>query len=95
MSEREKIQKELVEFILNVKNSDGSMKFDASYGVTGGMKTLSRGKVRTITFGIARYFDGLIVIWKPNNITISGHGALALKYAGVFKSIEEVKRKLL
>lgn len=89
VSARELAQKKLVEFLLNNRNT-----FNAPYGVLDGLKDMGRGKVRTITFGIARYLDAEIVIYKENNITINGSGALAHKYCGHFKSVDEVIERL-
>ncbi len=86
MSPREIVQNQIVE-ALN-KRSD---YFDAPYGIIDSIaKTSKGGKIRTVTFGVARYLDGYIEIFSPNRIKISGQGGLAYKYEGNYKSVEEV-----
>lgn len=89
VSAREKVQQKLVEFLSSNLN-----KFNAPYGVIEGLQPFGKGKVRTITFGVARYLDATIMIYQENNISINGSGALASKYAGHFKSAEEVVERL-
>ena len=89
MSAREEAQKKLVEFLLEHRE-----KFNAPYGILDGLKPMGRGKVRTITFGIARYLDAEILIYKENNISINGSGALVSKYCGHFTSVEQVIERL-
>lgn len=89
MSPREQVQKQLVAFLTENRN-----KFNAPYGVIEGLKPMGKGKCRTITFGIARYFDGEIVIVGVDNISINGQGALVSRYCGHFTSVEEVIKKL-
>ena len=87
MSPREQIQKKLVKFL----NDNNRNKWSAPYGVLEGMDTLPKGgKVRTITFGVARYLDATIYIWSAKKIIIEGSGPLSWKYTGEFKGIEEV-----
>lgn len=87
MSEREQIQTDLVEFLEN------SGKFNAPYGIISGMKKFARGKIRTITFGVSRYFDGEIQIISPKCITVSGRGILNYKYTGKFDSVDALKAR--
>ena len=89
MSPREQVQKQLVDFLTENRN-----KFNAPCGVIPGLKPMARGKCRTITFGVARYFDGEIIIIGVDNISINGRGALASKYCGHFTSVEEVIKRL-
>ena len=88
-SDREIVQKKLVEWLL-----EHLSKFNAPYGILDGIEPFAKGKVRTVTFGIARYLDAVIRIYRPNNISIDGKGALAMKYAGNYKSLEEVIKAL-
>lgn len=88
MSIREQLQSDLVDFL------EKSGKFNAPYGILPGMKNFAKGKIRTIEFGVARYFDGTIQIISPNCLTISGRGPLAYKYAGKFDSYEQICERL-
>ena len=86
MSEREQIQNNIVAFLEQHINA-----FDAPYGVLTGLNPMKRGgKVRTITFGVARYLDATINILSPNNIIVNGQGGLAYKIKGNYKSESEV-----
>lgn len=89
MSAREEAQKKLVEFLLEHRE-----KFNALYGVIEGLKPMGYGKVRIISFGIARCLNAEIVIYKENNISINGSGALVSKYCGHFTSVEQVIQRL-
>jgi hypothetical protein len=45
--------------------------FNAPYGVLAGLDALPRGgKVRTVTFGIARWLDATLTIWSPTRLTL-------------------------
>ena len=88
-SPRELAQKAIVRFL-----ESNSSKFDAPFGVIEGMEKFGNGKLRTITFGVARYLDGEIRIYKENDIEIRGSGALISKYGGRYKSVKEVIDKL-
>ncbi len=85
MSEREEIQNDIVDFLAK------SGKFDAPYGILPGIRPFAKGKMRTVTFGVARYLDGEIQIISPKCITVSGRGALAYKYCGKFDSLQAFK----
>jgi len=62
----------------------------APYGILEGMYTMKNGgKIRTITFGVARYLDAEIQIWSPKKIVITGQGGLAYKVEGTYTSVEE------
>lgn len=85
MTPREKIQNELVQYLEN------NNYFSAPYGIIPGLEKSGKGKVRTIAFGVSRYFDGIIYIWSENNITVGGQGGLADKFCGKYSSIENLK----
>lgn len=84
MSERSDIQDKLVRFLENHANS-----FTAPYGIIAGMDNVGKGKVRVITFGVARYLDASIEIWSPNKIKIRGQGGLAYKVEGNYSNVDE------
>lgn len=85
MSERRDIQDKLVGFL--EQHAD---KFSAPYGVIAGMDNVGKGKVRTITFGTARYLDAVIYIWSPSKIQIRAIGGLAYKVEGQYHNVDEV-----
>lgn len=87
MSPREICQTKIVEFL--EKNSS---RFDAPYGVLSGIDPIKngRGKIRTITFGVARYLDASIDIWSEKRIVVKGQGGLAYKVEGNFKSADSL-----
>lgn len=84
MSPREAIQNKLVEYLEN------NNYFSAPYGIIAGLQQSGKGKVRTIAFGVSRYFDGTIFIWSGNNITVGGRGGLAYKFCGKYSSLENL-----
>lgn len=88
MSPREQIQSELSQRI-----SENSY-FSAPYGVIEGIDNLPKGgKVRTVTFGVARYLDAVAQIWSPKKITFRGQGGLAYKLPSEVSSIDEFFEK--
>lgn len=90
MSEREQIEERLVSYL-----EGQTYRFTAPYGVLTGMLPVGKGGyLRQITFGVARYLDATITIYTPKKIAIRGQGALARKYNGEYKSVEEVLVKL-
>lgn len=86
-SDREILQDRIVRLL----ESDG--RFNAPYGIIAGMRPYGKGKIREITFGISRYLDATIEIIQTDDIHVRGRGALAHKYAGRFKSLDEFKQK--
>lgn len=86
MSEREQLQNQIVEFL------ESKGKFNAPYGIIEGMQPYGKGKIRTVTFGIARYLDATIDIIKPNDLHVHGRGPLAYKYCGRYESFEKLKQ---
>lgn len=83
MSERELIQDRIVEFL-----ERNDKYFNAPYGVLTGMSNVGKGKIRTISFGVSRYLDGLIEIWNASKIIVKGQGGLAYKFEGTFRSCD-------
>lgn len=92
MSPREQLQEELYYWIESRSHS----KFTAPYGVISSLEPLKngKGKVRTITFGVARYLDATITIWSTDKITVQAAGGLAYKIEGSYGSKEELIKKL-
>ena len=84
MSDREKIQNEICEF-LNSKDY-----FDAPYGVLDGFRQIGKGKIREITFGVSRYLDASIEIWNAKKIIVRGRGGLSHKFEGEYGSKDEL-----
>lgn len=91
VSKREQLQLDIEKYLI-----DNSNRFSAPYGIICGLDNVKngKGKVRTITFGVARYLDACIYIFSENNIVITGQGGLAYKVVGNYKSINEVMDKL-
>lgn len=81
MSLREQAQQQVVEYLHTT-----SVRWTAPYGVTEGMQNIGKGKVRTITFGVARLLDAEVKIWSPTKLVIEADGPLARKVAGTFGS---------
>lgn len=84
MSPREQIQEKLENFL-----NDQSY-FNAPYGIISGLQKAGKGKVRTVTFGVARYLDATICIWSPKRLTVRGQGGLASKFNGEYSSLDEL-----
>lgn len=90
ISPREKAQQEILDF-LNAHED----KFTAPYGILSGLQDLPNGgKVRTITFGVARHLDATINVWSPTRIQIEAQGAYASHIAGDWNSVEQVIKML-
>lgn len=69
--------------------------WDAPYGVIEGMRDLPRGgKVRTVTFGVARTLDAIAWVWSADRIVIEGRGALAHAVEGEYVSVEAAVARL-
>lgn len=85
MSPREQIQQQIVTYLNN-----HSEFFNAPYGVLDGMDNVGRGKVRTITFGIARLLDAHIKIWSATRIDVDGSGPLEHKLTDTYSSVEDL-----
>lgn len=92
MSPREQLQNELVDWL-----EAYPARFTAPYGILPSLDNIKngKGKVRTITFGVARYLDATIYIWSTDRITVQAAGPLAYKIDGsTFKNAEELKQVL-
>lgn len=89
MSEREEIQKKIYNALEENKDY-----WDAPYGILMGMKSIGKGKIRTVVFGVSRYLDAIVEIWSPNRIVIRGEGGLAYKVEDEFKSAYEAIERL-
>jgi hypothetical protein len=82
-SPREQVQARLVEYL-----SDEPF-WSAPYGVIAGVATLPQGgKVRNVTFGVARWLDAHATIWSVDRIDVEGHGALAYRVEGRYESVD-------
>ena len=78
MSPREQLQHRLVDWL-----EAYPARFTAPYGILPGLEDLPKGgKVRTVTFGVARYLDATVYIWSPNRLTVKAQGPLAYKIDG-------------
>ena len=85
MSKRAEAANKIVNYLTSELN-----KFNAPYGVLSSEIPIGKGKIRQITFGIARYLDATINIYSEKRFKIQGRGALASKYNGDFESVEQV-----
>lgn len=87
MSPREQIQNQLTDWLETTSD-----KWTAPYGILPGMEDLPRGgKVRTITFGMARWLDATVYIWSPTKFTFRAAGPRSPGLDGVTcKSLDEV-----
>lgn len=84
-SPREQIQIDLMEYLSN------RGVFNAPYGILDGMETLSKGgKVRTVTFGQARYLDATVYIFSPTNITIRAQGSASYRLNSKYNSYQSL-----
>jgi len=84
-SPREQIQIDLVNYL------NENTRFNAPYGVIAGMDTLPKGgKVRTVTFGQARWLDATALIFSPNNICIKAAGPASVKLQDRYKSLTDL-----
>lgn len=72
MSKREEVANQIGEWLITHKST-----FDAPYGVIPGFANRGKGKIRTITFGVARHLDAVVEIWSPILIRLRGQGRLA------------------
>ena len=79
MSPREEAQNKLVDWLETT-----SGKWNAPYGILPGLENLKRGgKVRTITFGMARWLDATAYIWSPTKITFMAAGPASTRLDGL------------
>jgi hypothetical protein len=87
MSPREQAQEEIEDYL----NEDSY--FNAPYGIISGLTSIGKGKIRTITFGVARHLDAEIQIWSIKDIRVRGLGGLAYKFEGNYSSVAELISK--
>lgn len=80
MSEREQIQTDITDYLEN------DPYFSAPYGIIEGMRSVGKGKIREISFGVSRYLDATVEIWNPNKIVVTGQGGLSYKFEGTYSS---------
>jgi hypothetical protein len=72
-----------------------SAYWTAPYGILDGFDRLPRGgRVRTITFGVARYLDATAYIWSPTRIEVRAEGPLAHRVEGSYGSVDELIARL-
>ena len=93
MSPREELQNNLQDWIEMRSKS----KFTAPYGVIGSLEPVKngKGKVRTITFGVARYLDATLFIFGVKDIRCLASGPMSPKIDGAqWKSYDEVVKAL-
>jgi hypothetical protein len=85
VSAREQAQRALVDHL-----TEHDDFWTAPYGVLDGLQTLPKGgKVRTVTFGVARYLDAIAYVWQPDRISVEGRGGMAHAVDGTYASVEE------
>jgi hypothetical protein len=92
MSPREEVQGVLVAFLM--KHND---TFNAPYGVAPALSPApnnGRGKVRTVTFGIAATLDATAYIWSVSNVIVAAQGPYARSVQGKYANVDELIQKL-
>lgn len=77
MSKREEVANQIGEWLILHQD-----RFTAPYGVIPGFANRGKGKIRTITFGVARHLDAVVEIWSPILIRLRGQGPLGQKVDG-------------
>ena len=93
MSTREQLQNNIHDWIEMRSKS----KFTAPYGVISSLDPVKngKGKVRTITFGVARYLDATLFIFSEKDIRCVAAGPMSSKLDGHhWKSYDEVVKTL-
>lgn len=93
MSPREELQNNIHDWIEMRSNS----KFTAPYGVISSLEHIKngKGKVRTVSFGVAAYLDATIYIYSIQNMFIKAAGPLAYKInQNKYKSYDELIESL-
>lgn len=90
-SPREQVQDRLVEFL-----EEHSNVFTAPYGVLPGLQKVKNGpgKVRTVTFGLARFLDATAYIWSPVKISVDAAGPAMHRIAGNYATVDELIKTL-
>jgi len=93
MSPREQLQTNLHDWI----EMRSSSRFTAPYGVISSLEPVKngKGKVRTVTFGVARYLDATLFIFGEKDIRCQAAGPMSPKLDGArFNSYDEVVKAL-
>lgn len=85
MSARSDIQDQIVDTL-----SRNRRFWSAPYGVLPGMEKWGKGKVRTVTFGIARSLDATIYIWTPDRLTVHSAGPAHHLLKEEYRSVDEL-----
>ena len=85
MSARSEIQDQVVDVL-----SRNRRFWTAPYGVLPGMEKWGKGKMRTVTFGIARTLDATIYIQTPTRIVVEAQGPAARLLRTEYGSVEEL-----
>lgn len=84
MSPREQAQHQLFDWLMSHTN-----RFTAPYGIIESLSALPKGgKVRMVTFGVARYLDATATIWSPTKIVVDGQGSLSYGIIGTYASVD-------
>jgi len=65
VSPREALQARLATWL-----SERAQTFSAPYGVLTGLQTRGSARVRTVTFGVARWLDAELTIWSPRRLEL-------------------------
>jgi hypothetical protein len=90
VSEREAVQAAIVAHL-----TERRRYWSAPYGVIAGLQDLPRGgKVRNVTFGVARFLDAHVTVWTPTRIVVEAEGPLASRVEGEFASVEDLIDRL-
>ena len=86
-SPREAAQQRLVDHL-----NEHHRMWTAPYGVLDGLHAprSGKGKVRTVTWGVARSLDATAWIWSPTHIVVDGQGGLAYRVAGTYSSMDQL-----
>jgi len=81
MSPREQLQNNIHDWI-EIRSKS---KFTAPYGVISSLDPVKngKGKVRTITFGVARYLDATLFIFSEKDIRCQAAGPMSPKLDGM------------
>jgi len=89
MSDREQIQNQIVEWLQNHRN-----RFNAPYGILDSLEAVGKGKVRTVTFGQARWLDATVCIWTPKRLSVRAAGPASIKLGPIYHSVDDFLKAL-
>lgn len=86
MSPREEIQAQIVGWLGAHKE-----KFNAPYGILPSLEPIKngKGKVRTVTFGQARWLDATVFIWSPKFFTVQAAGPASFRLGREFHNVND------